>query len=465
MSDRDLAGGILQSLSGAGLTEGEIFIKRGRSRRFEVGPRGRIVTASREAGWAVRAGNERASLFVAGTGSPHPQSEWPEPDGFPIGLPIGVPIPPWRPPADLGASLAAETEAIAVLEAIERGLSTELSGARLLRAVLEEGTSETEIHNSRGVEAGYQSRAAGLFLEVAGPWPEAASASLLLAGREVRRLQPRAIARRLANLLVLEREGTAPARERGEMLIGPAVGSRLLNGLLPLLLEPGASRWVRDLRDRQGRIASETLTVVDNGRYPGGVLEAPVDGEGLPTGEAALIERGRFRRALAARVSLRPTIGNMRRDSWRDLPGIRPSHLYIQPSVDQSVGSLLGTVSRGFYLVEPTGPGRFDFSEDRFHLPVCGFILRQGRARAPVAGVWLAGSIRSLLQGIQATARDLVFEPLGAMIGSPTLLITGLDLYRAPSPPGSLGGGRSHPRRKTLRDDLSSAAGGGKAER
>lgn len=437
MTERELAGEILQSLSNAGLTVGELFIKRGRSRRVEVSPRGRIATVSRETGWAVRAGNERASLFVAGTGPPHPRSVWPEPQGSPIRLPVGVPIPSWRPPADLGAALAAESEALAMLEAVERGLSAELAGARLLRAVLEEGTSEIEISSSRGVDAGCQSRAAGLFVEAAGPWPEAASASLLLAEREVRRFQPRAIARRLANRLVLEREGTTPVKERGEMLIGPAVGGRLLNGLLPLLLEPGASRLTRDLRDRHGRIASEALTVVDNGRYPGGVLEAPIDGEGLPTGEATLIERGHFRRGLRGwpppRSVRHPTIGNTRRESWRDPPEIRPSHLYVQPSLDRSVGSLLGAVSRGFYLVEPTGPGRFDFPEDRFHLPVCGFVVRQGRAAAPLAGVWLAGSIRSLLQGIQATARDLVFEPLGAMVGSPTLLITGLDLHPAPS--------------------------------
>ena len=83
---------------------------------------------------------------------------------------------------------------------------------------------------------------------------------------------------------------------------------------------------------------------------------------------------------------------------------------------------------RGFYLVEPTGAGRFDQDEGRFSLPVCGFSVRDGRPRSPVAATRLHGTYRSFLQGIQVVARDLAFQPLAGMIGSPTLLVGGLEL-------------------------------------
>ena len=98
---------------------------------------------------------------------------------------------------------------------------------------------------------------------------------------------------------------------------------------------------------------------------------------------------------------------------------------------------MLGSISRGHYLVEPLGPGRFDFEHDRFCLPVCGFVLRRGVATAPLARAWLEGGIRALLEGIQGVARDLSFEPLGAMIGTPTMLVRGVGLRGADPKPKS----------------------------
>ena len=62
----DIAG----ALRSQGLEEVEIFSKRGRSRRFEIGCHGRVAGFSGEEGWAVRAGDERSSFFYASTGEP-----------------------------------------------------------------------------------------------------------------------------------------------------------------------------------------------------------------------------------------------------------------------------------------------------------------------------------------------------------------------------------------------------------
>jgi hypothetical protein len=40
----------------------------------------------------------------------------------------------------------------------------------------------------------------------------------------------------------------------------------------------------------------------------------------------------------------------------------------------------------------------------------------------------MEGGIGSFLRNIQAVARDLSFQPLGAMIGAPSLLVSGLGL-------------------------------------
>ncbi len=424
---------LLQHLRETGFPTAEVYCKRGRSKRFELGPQGRLASSCQEEGWALRVGNARSSFFATGTGRPRPAGAWPPPDGQPIELPGPRPIPAWRAPADLDAPLVVESEAFAFLEGLEQELEGELPGARLLRAVLEEGTSETELANSQELEVSFRSRGASLYLETASA-AGGEGLSFHLAEREVRRFNPVALARLMADRLHLTRGGEPPQRDRGEILLAPPVGIRILAALQPLFLGPKGSERAKALRDRRGSIGSPCLTVVDDGRLPGGVLEAPVDGEGFPTRAVGLVEEGRYRQSLLTwwqdRSSPSRASGCVRRPSWRDVPRPGFSHLYLKPDDSVSAGSLLEAVARGYYLVDVAGPGQFDLEEDRFRLPVSGFALRQGKPATPVVGALLCGSVSALLQGIQAVARDLTFRPLDGMIGSPSLLVTGVELRR-----------------------------------
>ena len=120
--------------------------------------------------------------------------------------------------------------------------------------------------------------------------------------------------------------------------------------------------------------------------------------------------------------------GTLRRPGWRDLPRPGVSHFYLAPRSRASVASLVSRVARGYYFIDSPGAGSFDLERDHFRLPVRGFALEAGRAPAPVAGVWLTGAVSSFLHGLQATGRDLAFLPLAGMVGSPTLLVTGLEV-------------------------------------
>ena len=72
-----LAEEILAALTTPGGVVAEVYLKHGRTRRYQVGTQGGEVTLSEERGWAVRAGTERASFFAAGTGRPSPAGPWP----------------------------------------------------------------------------------------------------------------------------------------------------------------------------------------------------------------------------------------------------------------------------------------------------------------------------------------------------------------------------------------------------
>jgi PmbA protein len=447
----------LRALRAAGLEEAEVYLKSGRSRRLANGPGGPFAGFAHERGWMVRASGARASFATAGSGEPSPGGPWPEPDGEPFRLPEAAAEPPssthWSAPEDLDAPLIGEAEGMRLLESLGASLAAELPGARLTSATLEDGAAEHALASSRGVEARWRGRLAALRVEAAAPAGRGrppATAAVYLAEREARRFHPAALARRLADRLALAAAGAEASLDRGELLLAPAVGARLLAGLLPLLVGPDAAALAAELRDRRGRIGSAELTVIDDGRLPAGALAAPCDGEGMPTRAVTLIEDGEHRQPLlawhqvpsaaAAAAGGAHASGCSRRASWRDLPAPGPTHLYVRPRRGVSAGSLLAGLARGYYLLDVVGAGRFDLAGDRFELPVCGFAVAGGRAVAPVSRALLCGGAGALLRGVQAVARDLAFLPLDGMIGAPSLLVGGLELRPAGSDGGERGG-------------------------
>jgi PmbA protein len=428
---------VIERLNGDGFKEVEVYAKRGRSRSFRYTPRTITSTFHDEAGWAVRAGDDRRSFFYATTGIPDPDAAWPDADGEGLRLPPARLVPEWTPPADLDAPLVGESEAVALFENVGRELDGEFPGARLVFGQLDDGSSDADILSSREVRFTTRQRTAILHLEAAVVSSQAARrVTLRLAEREARHFQPLALARRLADRLLIAVKGSAPSRDRGEFLLAPPVVVAILDTLSSLWLGPEAEERVADLTDRRGRLASAALTLVDDGRLPGGVLETAVDGEGQPTRSVVLIDEGIFRQPLLAWWQTGATRSNRasgcsQRPSWRDLPRPGPTHLYLKQDPGNSVAALVGGLQRGYYLLDVEGAARLTRGGRRFAIPVCGFAIDGGRPSSTLSNAWLVGSISSFLNGIHAVARDLTFLPAhNGLIGSPSLLGRGLEIRR-----------------------------------
>lgn len=425
---------LLEELGGGQGAVVEVFTKHGRTRRSELGVQGLVSVVTAESGWAVRCGGPEGSFFACGTGEVPLNTPWPAPTGPPLSLPEPQQPEAWVEGAEVDAPLLIEGEARGLIEGIERELVGQLPGARLLRAVLDDGASESSIISSRGIEEGFQSRLAMLYLEAVQGSNAATRTRLEVAAPEARALEPKALARRLADCLTVRGGGPGPVRERGEMVLAPPVGIELLASLRPLWLGPDASALAARLTDRGNRLASPAVSVVDDPRLAGGGLAAPIDGEGVPTRRVVVLDQGRFRHPLrdwrqSASDGRKPA-GCIRRPSWRDNPRLGFSHLHLEPNVEVSAAELVGGVTRGFYLLDALGAPRVDFETDRFAVPVCGFELLRGQATATIGRAWLCGGVAAFLRGIRAVARDLTFLPKDAMVGAPSLLVAGLELRR-----------------------------------
>ncbi|MEM7351777.1 MAG: metallopeptidase TldD-related protein [Acidobacteriota bacterium] len=425
--------GVLESIEALGFEEAEVLHKKGRSRTMRFSEFGESTSLRQEEGWAARAGDSRRSFFYCASGAPRAETRWPDADGSGLRLPSARPALPWTAPSTLDAPLIGESEARGFFTGLARELDNELPGARLVAGHLDDGSSESILLSSRDIATTVRYRTAALHLEAAGPDEGSRSLSLDLVERDARRFSPAALARRLADLLLVAERGTARPRDRGEFLLAPSVVVGLISALNTLWLGPRAEKRATDMIDRRGRLASSDFTLIDDGRLSGGILEAPFDGEGQPTREIVLVEEGSFRQPLLAwwqaGANPRSASGCSLRPGWRDLPRPGPTHLYLQPDPRIRAASLIGSLTRGYYLIDLTGRPQVDSSSGRFAAPVCGFAIEGGRPTGTVAGAWLVGSIASFLGGIVAKARDLTFSIVnGGMVGSPSVLVKGLEL-------------------------------------
>jgi len=407
--------------------EVEVYEKRGRSRSFERGPLGDSSLQSIESGWAVRGGDRRGSYFAAGAGETPVALDPPVTTPHPLRLPEARPPRPWRDPAGLESPLAGENEARALVDGIARELERELGGTLLESARLDDGASESALVSSRGVAVRWRSRSTALRLVAR---RGAVSVAAELVARAAAELKPLAVARRVADRLsALEAPPAPPAS--GALLLAAPLAARLLEAYAPRLVGAGAPELLRVAAGGDRRIAAVEVTVVDDGGRVGGLLAAPCDGEGVPTGAATLIAGGELVAPLRAwweSEGEAPAPGCMRRPGWRDLPRRAPAELALEPAARIAVADLVAELGSGAYLIAPEGAVRVDAAGDAFTVAVSGYAVEGGRATRPLGPCRLSGRLSTWMLGVRARARDLTWVPGDGLYGAPSLIVEGLEL-------------------------------------
>ncbi len=166
------------------------------------------------------------------------------------------------------------------------------------------------------------------------------------------------------------------------------------------------------LRDRLGeRVASEHVTIVDDGLVEGGYW-VPFDDEGSPKRRVATVEKGVLRHYLhslstAAVFGQEPT-GNARAMSYAHQPLVRQTNTFMEPG-DHRVEELFEDIRSGIYVrgkgsfggQVDTAMGTFTFTAGP------SYLIRDGEVGGMVRGVMLSGNILETLMSVDAVARDL----------------------------------------------------------
>ena len=168
-------------------------------------------------------------------------------------------------------------------------------------------------------------------------------------------------------------------------------------------------------------IASELVTVIDDGRLAGGLGSRPFDGEGLATRKTLVIDRGMLSSYLLDTYSGRKlgmaSTGNASR-SVGENPTVGATNLFLSPG-SYSPDEILRSMKRGLYVTDLIGFGVNLVTGD-YSRGAAGFWVENGELTHPVEEVTIAGNLQQILKDIEMVGNDLEFR---GRVASPTVKI------------------------------------------
>jgi TldD protein len=168
-------------------------------------------------------------------------------------------------------------------------------------------------------------------------------------------------------------------------------------------------------------IASELVSVVDDGRLPGGLGSRPFDGEGLPTRRKTVIERGRLETYLLDSYSRRKRgmsrTGKAAR-SAASAPRVSATNLWMEPGTS-SLDEMIAGTERGLLVTDLFGFG-FNAVTGDFSRGATGAWIEKGEAIHPVEEITVAGNLGEMLTRIDAVGSELIW--LGS-VAAPALRV------------------------------------------
>src|SRR5574341_268288 len=161
------------------------------------------------------------------------------------------------------------------------------------------------------------------------------------------------------------------------------------------------------------KVASDLVTVVDDGTIPHRRGSLNVDDEGTPTGRTVLIEHGILRGYMQDRLNARlmgmPLTGNGRRESFQHPPMPRMTNTFMLAGQDDPA-EIVRSVSRGLYAVA-FGGGQVDITNGKFVFSASeAYLIEDGRVTTPVKGATLIGSGPDVLTKVSMVGHDLKLD-------------------------------------------------------
>ena len=231
------------------------------------------------------------------------------------------------------------------------------------------------------------------------------SVGRIAAGRAIRRLNARKV-----------------PTQKVPVIFEPRTAGNLLADIFGAVNGGAIYRHASFLAGKLGeKIASDTLTVVDDATIPGLFGTTPFDDEGVASRRTMVIERGVLKSYLLNTYSARKlnlkTTGNASRGITGNA-GIGPGNFFIEAGA-LAPADIIANISSGLYVTELIGGGANTVTGD-YSSGAAGLWIENGKLTFPVSEITIAGTMQQMLLGIDQVGSDLEFR---GSIAAPTILI------------------------------------------
>jgi PmbA protein len=157
-------------------------------------------------------------------------------------------------------------------------------------------------------------------------------------------------------------------------------------------------------------VASEVVTIFDDGLFKGGLSTWKFDGEGVPQEKTVIIEKGILRNFLydnyTAKKEGKESTGNATRAGYLSTPSIEATNFHFIPG-KKSAEELISEVDNGLLVYHLQGAHSSNPASGEFSVVATpAWKIEKGKIIHPTKGVMLAGNIFQLLKNISALANN-----------------------------------------------------------
>ncbi len=232
--------------------------------------------------------------------------------------------------------------------------------------------------------------------------------------------EPAKIAENALQLAIQQLHPKAVKGGKMDLIMAPDALSNLL--IYTLIQEVRADRVQRQQSPLMGKlnqqIASEVLTMTDDGRFPRATGSKLFDDEGTPTTKTPIIEKGVLESLLydtyTARKENRESTGNAVRDvllqlfpKYRLEPFIGPTNIVIEPGT-KSREEIIEDVKNGIITKDFIGAHTSNPQSGAFSMaPYSASKIENGEITHPIKEAMIGGDILTLLKNVEIVGNDV----------------------------------------------------------
>jgi len=166
------------------------------------------------------------------------------------------------------------------------------------------------------------------------------------------------------------------------------------------------------------KIASEILTIINEGHLPKATGSRPFDDEGLPSSQVTVVDKGILRSFLyhtyAANKDGVESTGNALRYALLQIvpkyklePFIGPNNIVVKPG-NTSREEIIREVKNGILTKDFIGAHTSSSQSGNFSIaPYCAFKVEDGEIRYPVKEAMTGGNILTVLKNVEVLGNDI----------------------------------------------------------